>query len=470
MTRNEAPASAPPSSPDKRPRALGWTLAATSFGFALVQLDVTIVNVALPRIGGDLGTGIAGLQWVVDAYALVFAALLLTAGSLGDRFGARRVYLGGLAVFALASLGCGLAFDARALVVARAAQGIGAAAMLPSSLSLLNHAAGDDAPLRAKAVGWWTAAGSITIAAGPLVGGLILGLTSWRAIFFVNLPICAVGAWMSLRVPETARPARRPGFDAWGQVLGILALGAVVGAIIEAKPLGLAHPLVLGGFAFGLVATLAFVVVESKTRTPMLPLRLFRVPGFAVCLAYGVVVNLTYYGIVFVLSLYLQRSLGYGAIAAGFAYLPLTATFFVVNILSGSLVGRFGSRSPMIWGAVVDAVGFALLLRLGSHASYAAMLLPFALMPAGMGTGVPAMTTAILAGVAKEYSGIASAVLNAGRQAGGAVGVALFGALAGDDPSRVVGGLYAAATLAVVLLLVIAALAAFGVPRRVPSG
>jgi DHA2 family methylenomycin A resistance protein-like MFS transporter len=449
--------------------SVAWTVAATSFGFALIQLDVTIVNVALPRIGADLATGVAGLQWIVDAYALVFAALLLSAGFIGDRFGARRVYQAGLALFALASLGCGLAAALPTLIAARALQGVGAALMLPSSLALLNRAAGHDATLRAKAIGWWTAAGSITIAAGPIVGGAILGVTSWRAIFLVNLPVCAVGAWLSLRVPHVPRQTGGRGHDILGQVLGCLALAGLVGAVIEAKPLGLAHPVVLSGAALGVAATLAFLWVEKRAAAPMLPLGLFKAPGFAACLAYGVIVNLTYYGIVFVLSLYLQKALGYSAARAGLAYLPLTATFFIVNVASGSLVSRFGARPPMIIGALVDALGFGLLLFLGSASPYSAMLLPFALMPAGMGTGVPAMTGAILASVPKERAGIASAVLNAGRQAGGAMGVALFGALAGAEADHIVAGLHLSALVAVLLLCLAAALAFAFVPRRIDS-
>ena len=196
----------------------------------------------------------------------------------------------------------------------------------------------------------------------------------------------------------------------------------------------------------------------------MLPLKLFRAPGFAVCVVYGMVANLTYYGIVFVLSLYLQKALGFSPAQAGFAFLPLTATFFIVNVLSGTLVGRWGSRLPMVGGALCDAFGFALLLTLGAHAGFAALILPFMLMPAGMGTGVPAMTTAVLAGVDKALSGVASATLNAARQAGGAMGVALFGALAGG---HVVAGLHAAAMIAAALLCTIALAALVLVPRRV---
>ncbi|MCX8254842.1 MFS transporter, DHA2 family, methylenomycin A resistance protein [Beijerinckiaceae bacterium RH AL1] len=450
--------------PRAKSSTVRWTTLATSFGFALVQLDVTIVNVALPRIGESLRNGTAGLQWVVDAYALVFAALLLTAGYLGDRFGARKVYLGGLALFALASLACGLAPGAAALIAGRILQGVGAAAMLPASLTLLNHAAGHDAKLRAQAVGWWTAAGSITIAAGPVVGGLVLAVASWRMIFLVNLPVCLLGAVLTLRVPETERRPGGRGFDVLGQILGIVALAALVGAVTEAKPLGIGDPRVLALFAAGVAAGLGFVVAESRVAAPMLPLKLFRAPGFAVCVVYGMVANLTYYGIVFVLSLYLQQGLGYSPAKAGLAFLPLTATFFVVNVASGTLVGRFGSRLPMVGGALCDALGFALLLTLGAHSAFAALVVPFVLMPAGMGTGVPAMTTAVLAGVDKALSGVASATLNAARQAGGAMGVALFGALAGEG--HVVAGLHASAMSAVALLVAIAIAAAILVPRR----
>ncbi len=454
------------SAPPTTRRALHRTLAATSFGFALVQLDVTVVNVALPRIGVELGTSVAGLQWVVDGYALVFAALLLSAGFLGDRFGSRRVYLAGLGLFALASLGCGLAWSAPTLILARALQGVGAAAMLPASLALLNHACGHDARLRAWAIGWWTAAGAITIAAGPIVGGLILSAASWRAIFLVNLPVCLAGAWLAVGLSETKGDGRPRGFDLLGQGLGIVALGALVAATIEARPLGLADPRVLAGFALGIAAAGAFVVAEARVEAPMLPLALFRAPGFAPCLAYGMAMNFTYYGLLFVLSLYLQRGLGYSATATGLAYLPLTATFFLANVLSGSLTARFGSRLPMVGGALVDLLGFALLLRLDLGSSYAAMLLPFALIPLGMGAGVPATTTAVLASVAREQSGIAAAVFNAARQAAGAVGVATFGGLAGDGRKTVVGGLHASAAIAIVLLAAVALLAVWGIGRH----
>ncbi len=442
------------------------TLLAASFGFSLVQLDVTIVNVALPQMATSLGAHTAALQWVVDAYALCFAALLLSAGFSGDRFGARKVYLGGLAVFGVASLACGLAPNALSLSIARAVQGLGAAAMLPCSLAILNHATGHDDKLRAKSVGWWTASGAITIAAGPIVGGLLLSVASWRSIFLVNLPLCTLAAWLTWRIEETQIKQVKRGFDPLGQTLAIIALAGITAAVIEARPLGFTHGFVIGAAVLGLAATAAFIAVEARSTHPMLPLGLFHQAGFSAAVGYGVIANTTYYGVLFVLSLYLQRVLGYSALTTGLAYLPLTAMFFAVNLLSGWWVGHAGSRAPMVVGALIDAAGFALLLLLGASSPYALMLLPFALMPSGMGLGVPAMTTSVLAAVDKQVSGVAAGVLNAARQAGGAMGIALFGALAGDRPDRIVAGLHSSALIAAGLLLLAAGLAFFAAQSK----
>jgi MFS transporter, DHA2 family, methylenomycin A resistance protein len=440
-------------------RGIARVTTAASFGFALVQLDVTIVNVALPRMAGDLHTGVAGLQWVVDAYALTFAVLLLSMGYLGDRLGARKVYLGGMALFALASVLCGVATDAVTLIVGRALQGLGAAAMMPCSLALLSHATAHEHSLRARAVGWWTAAGSITIAAGPIVGGLLMSVANWRSIFFVNVPVCLLGAWLTLRVPETERKAQHKHFDLPGQLLAILVLTGLTMAVIEAHPLGWMHPLVLSCVATVLLAVPLFLLVEARSPAPMLPLHFFKAPGFSAAVSYGVVMNFTYYGIVFLLSLYLQRVHGYSALRTGLAYLPLTATFFGVNIFSGWLVGKVGARLPMVSGALIDAAGFGLFLLLGAASPYLLMLPAFALLPCGMGLGVPAMTTTVLSAVEKEASGTASGVLNSARQAAGAMGVALFGSLAGDSNDLVVRGLHLSSLISVTLLLLLAMLA-----------
>ena len=441
--------------------ALRWVLVATSFAFVVVQLDVTIVNVALPRIGVDLRAPVSGLQWVVDAYTLAFAVLLLSAGVLGDCFGARRVYLVGFGVFGAASLGCGLAPSAGLLIASRAAQGLGAALLLPNSLSLLNHASAHHEQLRARAVALWTAAGGVSIAAGPVVGGLLLAGLGWRSIFLVNLPLCGLAMWLTLRVvPETSAAQRPRGMDLAGQLLAILALTGLTGAIIEVRPLGVTHPLVLSGIVLGAVAALSFVVVEARGRAPMLPLELFRRPGFSPAVVFGILVNLTYYGVIFVLSLYLQRALGYSALAAGLAFLPLTATFILSNLVSGAMTARRGVRPPMILGASIAAVGYAWLSLLGATSRYWEMLPAFVLIPFGMGLAVPAMTTSILASVNRSLAGTASAVLNAARQAGGAVGVAVFGALAAG---QIVPGLKSSALLSTGLLVLAAILASLGI-------
>lgn len=450
--------------------ALGRVLATVSVGFVVTQLDVTIVNIALPEIGANLHANVAGLQWVVDAYTLAFAVLMLSAGALGDRFGARRLYAAGIVLFALASLACGVASGAPMLVAARALQGIGAAAMLPNSLALLNQSYGHDPKLRARSVGLWTAAGAISIAAGPVAGGLLIAAFGWRSIFLVNLPICAAGFLATLlwvprpeaavpatAHPETADPETAPptprGIDLSGQTLAIVALTAFVAAVIEWRPLGLSHPLVAGGFVLAALAGSAFVAVEACASAPMLPLSLFAGRSFSAAVLFGICVNMTYYGMVFVLSLYLQRVRGYTALQAGLAFLPLTGGFLISNVASGWVVGRFGVRVPMIAGAITAGLGYGLLHLVDASTPLIGLLLPFLLIPSGMGLAVPAMTTAVLASAQASRAGTASAVLNTARQAGGAVGVAAFGALAsGSAATQIVSGMQAATAISVGLL------------------
>ena len=464
-------------------RAIALIVGTVSVGFVVTQLDVTIVNIALANISTDLHASVAGLQWIVDAYALAFAVLMLSAGVLGDRLGARRMYAAGIVIFALASLACGLAFDDVMLVAARAVQGIGAAAMLPNSLALLNQACGHDPKLRARAVGLWTAAGAISIAAGPVVGGLLIAGFGWRSIFLVNLPLCAAGlfatfAWVpgpnakpaqasaqpSAQASQPAVPPRS--IDLPGQSLAVVTLTAFTGAVIEWRPLGLSHPLVAGGFVLALIAAIAFVTIESRVAAPMLPLSLFRKRTFSAAVLFGICVNLTYYGMVFVLSLYLQRVRGYTPLQAGLAFLPLTGGFLVSNVLSGWVVGHYGARVPMICGALIAALGYASLHFVGATTPLIGLLLPFLLIPSGMGLAVPAMTTAVLASVEKQRAGTASAVLNTARQAGGAVGVAAFGALvSGAGAAHIVFGMQAATAISAGLLLTALALACLVHPQ-----
>jgi DHA2 family methylenomycin A resistance protein-like MFS transporter len=436
-------------------------LATVSVAFVVTQLDVTIVNIALPSIGSQLRAPVSTLQWIVDAYTLAFAVLMLSAGVLGDRFGARRLFAAGMVLFAVASLACALAPNAAVLVAARAAQGISAAAMLPNSLALLNRACSHDPDLRARAVGLWTASGAVAIAAGPVLGGILIAAWGWRSIFFVNVPICAAGllatfAWIPRREEQApdARHHQPVGIDLPGQGIAIVALTAFTGAVIEMRPLGIDHPLILGALAASVLAAFAFVAVEAKSRAPMIPLALLRDKTFSAAVVFGICVNMAYYGTVFILSLFMQRVRGDTALQAGLAFLPLTGGFLVSNVASGWVVARYGPRRPMMLGAFVGALGYALLHFTQAGTPLPFLLIPFLLIPAGMGLAVPAMTTAVLASVEHKRAGTASALLNTARQAGGAVGVAAFGALAsGVGAAAVVSGLQVSAAIAAVLLI-----------------
>ena len=443
-------------------RSLDRTIAVTSLGFVLVQLDVSIVNVALPRIAAALDADVHGLQWVVDAYTIAFAALLLSAGALGDRLGARRAYVGGFALFVLASIGCGLAPNAPALITARAIQGIGAAFLVPSSLSLLTHACGSDQAVRGRAISLWTAAASVALAAGPILGGNLVDTVGWRSIFLVNVPVGLTGIWLTVRLVAES-PRHGEGLDLPGQACALLALSSLTGAVIEAGRLGLEAPLVLTGFVLAAVGGGGFVLVERHTRRPMLPLAFFRDVTFRSAALVGLLINLTLYGAIFVLGLYLQQRRGYSPIESGLAFLPFAIVLGFANVGAGRIGGRSGRGWPMAAGLAVAAAGYWLLRPLDAGTPYVALLPGLVLLPAGIGLSVPLMTSALLATVPRSHAGIASGVLNTIRQTGGAIGVALYGALLGgpDFP-----GLPIIFEISTVLLVGGALLAAYGIRTK----
>ena len=415
----------------------GFIVTTTSLAFVVSQLDVSIVNIALPAIGKSFKTGVSSLQWIVDAYTIAFAALMLSAGGLSDLLGAKRLFQLGLLVFALASAGCGMAWSSVALIGFRAIQGIGSAIMLPSSLSILNQAFSHDPGRRARAVSLWTAGGGVAIAAGPVLGGLLLHISNWRMIFFVNIPICLVGLLCSVRLPDSGNNGNK-GFDIPGQLTWMLSLTALIAAIIEWRHLGIHSPLIYGGLIISFVLLGIFLWREKKAAAPILPLDLFRSANFNILIGMGMILNGAYYGTVFVLSLYLQNVLHYSGLTAGLAFLPLTAGFIISNLASGALMKKYGIRLPILSGLIVFSIGYACLLIAGQNTPYWQLLLPFLALPLGMGLSVPAMTTGTLATVERNRSGIASAVLNTTRQAAGAIGVAAFGALAaGGSPAIV---------------------------------
>jgi MFS transporter, DHA2 family, methylenomycin A resistance protein len=392
-----------------------------------VQLDVTVVNVALQAIQHDLGGGLSGQQWVVAAYTVVLAAGMLTAGALGDRYGARRVGVTGLVIFGVGSALCALAPGIAVLIAARVVQGAGAAALLPCSLALIVRQF-EDPRERARALGVWGGIGSIGMAAGPVAGGALIAWSAWRAIFLVNVPVCAVAvAMMVLCVAESPRrPSRR--MDWYGLVLGTGALAAVAGGLIEAGRLGWTSPVVLALVAGGLLVGAAFVVVQRRVAEPLLPMRLFASRPFSAATAAGGIFNFNLYGALLCLSLFLQGPLHRSAFAAGLLILPVTVAVGVGATLSGRITARRGPRVPMLAGYGLGALGAAVLVLAGPRG-------PLALVVAGAvvlglcSIAMPAMTSVVMGSADPALAGSASGVLNTARQGGGALGTAVLGAL-----------------------------------------
>lgn len=430
------------------PRRLPMIVAATSLGFGTVRVDGSIVNVALAQIGDSLLTSSAGLQWVVDAYTLALASLLLSGGALGDRIGARRVFACGFALFTAASLGCLLAPSVAVLIMARAAQGVGAALLLPCSLALLNHACGDDEGARAQAIGLWAAAGGVGVTAGPVLGGLLVSTLGWQSIFLINLPIGLIGIWLALTFAEETTPTQR-GFDLAGQTLAIVGLTFLTAALIEAGPLGWQAPLVDGALFVASAAAIGFIVVEARSAAPMLPLSLFRNANFSAATVIGFIVSLTIFGLVFLLGLYFQQVLAYSPAQTGLAFVPFGVMTMIANVAAGWFGARAGARPVLIFGLLTAAAGYVLLRDIDATTSYASMLPGQLIIRLGIALSVPAMTAVMLSSVDRSRSGMASGVLNAFREAGSAVGVALFGTLTIDGA---VGGLHTAIVLSAILL------------------
>jgi len=426
-----------------------------SLGYGVVQLDVTIVNTALNAIGTSLGGGVAELQWVVSAYTIAFAAFILTAGALGDRIGAKRVFMAGFAIFTAASVACALAPNATILIAARCVQGLAAAILVPNSLALLSHAYADD-KAGGRAVGIWAAGASLALTAGPFVGGGLITLVGWRSIFLVNLPIGLAGLWLTWRfASETTRSPQRE-IDLPGQVAAIAALGALAGAIIEGGARGWDDPLVIAGFIASALLAALFVWRESRASQPMLPLSLFRHRMFALTSLVGLLVNVAIYGLIFVLSLYFQQVNGLSAFATGLAFVPMMGAVLPVNLIAPRISERIGARATIAAGATLSAIGCLALLGIAADTSYWAICAQLIAISAGLGLLVPPLTSTLLGSVEKSRSGIAAGVLNATRQTGSVLGVAVFGALVGQS-SAFIAGLHAALIISAGVLLAAAA-------------
>jgi DHA2 family methylenomycin A resistance protein-like MFS transporter len=448
---------------DRRPGGDGsrWlVLVVMCIGYFLVLLDVTIVNIALPQIGAGLGAGVSGLQWVVDGYALALAALLLAGGTIGDLSGHKRVVLAGLAVFGLASASCGLAPNTGALVGGRVVQGIGAALILPSSLAIITRAFPGRSE-QARAIGIWAGFGSVALPAGPLLGGALVTGIGWRAVFFLNVPIVLVAGAVSARVVHESRGLQRRRLDRPGVALGALLLAAITVAVIEAGHDGLG-PTVIGAAMVAVFAAAGFLAVERRSSDPMLPLGLFGRPAFSAANAVAGVMNLGTLGLLFLLTLYLQTVQHRTALAAGVALLPLFAPLAVLAPLAGRATARLGPKVPMATGLLLAAAGVALLARLDVASPYLELLPALLAWGIGLGLLTPAVVAAAVGAVEGDRAGLASGVNNTARQAGGAIGIAAYGALAGPatDPQHFVGGMHvtALATAGLFLLAAVATL------------
>jgi EmrB/QacA subfamily drug resistance transporter len=408
-----------------------WVLLATVLGSGVAFLDTTVVNVALPAIGRDFGVGLADLQWTVTGYTLTLSAFLLLGGALGDRFGRRRLFVIGLIWFAIASLVCGIAPSAPLLIVARAIQGIGGALLTPGSLAIIEASFRPDD--RGRAIGAWSGLGGVFGAIGPLLGGVLVTLVTWRLVFLINLPLAALAVWVASRhVPESSKGGVHGPLDIQGPALAVLGLGGVTYSLIEGPARGWTSATTLAVIGAGGLLLIAFLINESRARDPLLPLSIFRSRIFAGANEATFAIYAAFGTVAFLGVLQLQQVLHYSALSAGLAFLPLTLVLLALSSRSGKLATQIGPRIPMTVGPLVAGVGMAMFARVVPGASYATSVLPAAIvLGLGMTLTIPALTTTALGAVGSDRAGVASAVNNDVARFASLAAVAIIPALAG---------------------------------------
>lgn len=460
-TRHDTAAPAT-SSPSRR----NLLLTVMCVGMFLVQLDVTVVNVALPKIGTDLATSLPGQQWVVDGYAVVLASLLLAGGTLGDRYGHKRVVLTGLVLFGAASLVCGLAPSIGVLVGGRALQGLGAALLLPGTLAVITRAFPGRTE-QARAVGVWAGVSALALPAGPLIGGALVSGLGWRTVFLINLPIVAIAVPAAIRLVTETVDANAGRLDLPGMALATLTLAATVYAVITAGRTGPGLTMWVA-VAVAVAALSGFLLRERRAPAPLLPLSLLRSRAFAGANIVAAAMNLVGIGTVFVATLYLQTVQHHTAFIAGTMLLPLFVPLAALAPVTGRLTGRYGPRPPITAGLIVGAAGSLALLGITPTSSYLRLLPVLLCLGIGMGLLTAAVVAAAVRAAPPERSGLASGVNNTARQAAGALAIAIYGAIAGTptDPTSFAAGLHAIAVVGAAAWLASLALTWFAIPSK----